>query len=272
MAKYDAAGDRIKRSTAPFFIVLMIIGVIILIAGIVLWYNTDMSKYSKTCDIDETYSGNAVNVEIQYHYGNFTLNRSSDDKIHVMGKNIPEGIKIDAEGDKFCLKYEERNIFGLNGVLFDKSSDDIELVVSLPEKDYNKVEIDSGAGNVKICDLNYNDFDIDAGAGNIDIQRIYCVGGGTTELDLGAGNTEIKDSMVKDIDADLGAGDFSFEGDAAGKIDIDCGVGDCEITLEKPEEMYSFHGDMKNKYGSSNGEYDVYVDTGVGNVTFKFGK
>lgn len=296
MAKYDAAGDRIERRFPIFPVVLMAAGAVLLTAGIIVCKNTDMSKYEsqmqKGITIDQNYDGSSVkNIDLEYGYGDLTVDKSSDGNIYVKGENVPDYYTIGLNGNTFEIKSRKNhfNLWDIGTWGFGLwNNNDVSLTVYLPKKIYDEVSIDSGAGEVILNGLSCNEFDIDSGAGDCTVTSMSCndfsvdLGAGDcdiisstiegiVEADAGAGNLTMQNCSAGGLDIDLGAGDFEFYGSVNGNINIDSGAGDCTIDLYGDESDYRFVGDRKNRYGSRDGKYIVDIDSGVGDIDFTFG-
>lgn len=278
MAKYDASGDKIQRRVPVFSIVLLIAGIIILVAGIIYYSNSDMSKYYKGIDISESYDANGIkDIEIDFGAGEMVIAASQDEYIHVEGKNIPEDYTFKINGNEFEVGlHKDWKVWNTNWFNFNFGDDNswnniTELKIYLPQKDYEEISIDNGAGDMTISDISYAELSIDIGAGEVTATNLNCwKEGGETSFDLGAGEAIVSKSRIKNLEADIGAGEFEFQGDISGDIDVDAGVGECRFILDGSEDSYRFLDYGKNKYGSNSGKYDVRVDHGVGEVNFKF--
>jgi DUF4097 and DUF4098 domain-containing protein YvlB len=247
-----------------------------LAGGIIYGKNTDMSKYNDSISVkavEESYNGNISDIDIDFSYGDVIINKSADDKIHVSGKAY-DSTEITCEDGKLAVKAKSGwksvtiKFFGFMDST--EVADDCKITVSLPDTEYDKVKIDMGAGDLTIdAPLRTAELNIDLGAGDFVGKNLVCE---DTFIDAGAGDVSLESCTVSgDFSADLGAGSFTFAGAVSGDIDVDCGVGDCTFKLDSPESIYKFKGDLKDKYGSSDGEYTVNVDSGVGKITFEFG-
>lgn len=292
MAKYDASGDRIKSRFPVFSTVVLILGIILLAAGIIYYKNTDMSKYYKMTDISESYDAGGINnIDIDFGIGDILIDKSGDENIHVEGINIPEYVEVETSGDIFKIKRQKKNFNFWDFPLWNLGSgkNEISLKIYLPDKTYNNFKLDCGVGTVEVSNVicSYAEFDI--GAGDCDINSFICdnasidTGAGdcdisfitvnkTLEINNGAGDMTIENGVLGGIEIDSGAGDVDFSGTINGDIEADVGAGDCTFTLTNPESDYRFEGDGRKHYGSSGGKYTVDIDSGAGDIDFIFGK
>lgn len=297
MAKYDASGDRVKSRFPIVSLSLIIVGIVVLVIGIIVYNNTDMSKYgAEKTNINETYDGSQItDINIDFAFGEILVDKSSDGNIHVEGTNIPEYYKITAEGNTFSIKTEKDTVNFWDCISLSSEgwnfwdSNNLTVKVYLPDKKYDIVKIDSGAGHTKLNNISCSYAEFDLGAGDCDVNSLGCddasidLGAGdcdiigitaarTLKIENGAGNITVQNGDVGGVDIDSGAGDFDFSGSINGDIDADVGAGNCTFTLSNPESDYRFKGDGERRYGSSDGRYTVDIDSGAGDITFTFGE
>lgn len=292
MAKYDASGDRIKCRFPVFSIILLILGIVLIVAGAFYIRSTDMSQYYKSTDISESYAADGIdNLSVEFGFGDLLIDKSSDENIHVEGKNIPEDIELKTVGNTFEIKRKHKNIDFWDFPIWNWGVDkeEISLKIYLPEKIYRDFDFDFGAGDIEINNATCTNAEFDFGAGNCKINSFVCdyasfdQGAGdcdinritvnkTLELDSGAGSMTVKNGVLSGMDVDIGAGDLDFSGTINGDIGIDVGAGDCTFTLTNPESDYRFVGNGEKRYGSDSGKYTVDIDRGAGDIDFIFGK
>lgn len=99
------------------------------------------------------------------------------------------------------------------------------------------VDIENGAGTLKIEALNANAFDLELGAGAADIENLTVER--ETKISTGAGKAEIRSSVLNDVDLEVGVGEFVFNGTITGKGNIEAGVGTIRMQLEDGLENYT---------------------------------
>ena len=145
MAKYDAAGDRIRRRV-PIALWIMLIGLVIGISGTVWCAMGGLDKFIKTESLSESYDGSDIKTcEIELASGKHKIVRSTDGKIHVTANDVIEGLyTMSCENGKFKFKPKK---FSFNAVhLFSGSSNffgfyknEAKITIELPDKVFDKL-------------------------------------------------------------------------------------------------------------------------------------
>ena len=128
--------------------------------------------------------------------------------------------------------YSKRNVHIYGVPLIGTTNKDTKMTLIVPDKVYDELDLDIGAGSLKIGPLSARKADIDVGAGDFEAHGL----------------------VADDLDLDTGAGDLYYEGEINASGDIDCGTGDVDIRL-----------------AASYADYDIDVDKGVGNVDINKG-
>lgn len=172
------------------------------------------------------------------------------------------------------LRVKEKSHFGLNAPWHRG-----RVLVKLP-KDYEfeKIEIEVGAGALEVADLSGREMRLELGAGKTEIRNLTVKD--RARINGGAGYLVLRDSVLHDLDLDLGAGRSEIVVDITGNSRIDSGVGSLDLELQRSQDQYYFRidkglggilldGETVNdgKYG--NGENELVIDSGVGSVTIK---
>lgn len=134
-------------------------------------------------------------------------------------------LKIDA--DQFfsfsgIQKLIDKIVEGIkNGFVFDFSESTLEITV--PNKIYEKLDIDEGNGTITVNGVNALRYDFDIGSG-----AFYYNGGDFSaekvELDLGSGFFSLKNMRTSEYDIDVGSGSFDISG-LTGKGEFNMGSG-----------------------------------------------
>ncbi|ERI05716.1 DUF4097 family beta strand repeat-containing protein [Aneurinibacillus aneurinilyticus] len=158
------------------------------------------------------------------------------------------------------------------------------LDITLPEKLYQRIQVENSGGNVKAESLHANSVDIQLSAGDISLRNISSQ---SLKLNATAGNTDI-DNVTGDITVDSAAGNTTIHlGTIQQNLKIHSSSGDVAINLDK--EPTSLKLDSEVQAGSSNvnlsmnyqvksddkingkigaGEHAVEVDVEAGNFDF----
>ena len=156
------------------------------------------------------------------------------------------------------------------------SNDVAKLILYVPETfEFNKAEVEIGAGTTNIEKLKAKDLSLNLGAGAVKIQNCKAE---KVDLECGAGKVEIENSSLGNLKLSTGVGEFSYNGYILGNSSIECGIGKLTLDLEGGEEIYSIEaeqgiGEIKlngkkiednKKYGS--GENRIKVEGGIGEI------
>lgn len=103
--------------------------------------------------------------------------------------------------------------------------------ITIENMENKSVLLDTGAGNVKLLKCSISNINIDTGAGNIFLEDIISQ---NIKLDSGAGNIEISGVRADDINCDSGVGNISAYSSSAKTVEFDTGIGnistsDCDF-------------------------------------------
>lgn len=249
-----------------FFLIVMVLGIVAVCIGGIWTYKTDMSKYIDVTEVRKSYDAdNVTDIAIDYVAGHLVVEKSNDSKIHIIGDKVPTDVEFEVK-DK-CFKVSSKSQMNVYAGL-QWMQDDYELVIQLPEKIYNSVDLDLGAGKSDIRDIHTKSLKLDMGAGQTNVNNIKA--DKYADVDCGVGQTNFSNCTFSSVDFDCGVGELNFSGKIQGNAKVDSGVGSCNFKLDDPESCYFFTGDNSNGYGSSNGKYNIDLDNGIGAVTFQF--
>lgn len=273
MAKYDNTGD-IKRRRFPFFLTIFIIGIVLFILGVVLIQVTNTKSLGKRYSYNETFDvADIENIDIDFSAGDLNIKKSSDENIHIAGKNLPEKLNFSSSNGKLQVKTADSFLHLKGGYIsFDGSQP--ELTIELPEKAYDTVQIDTGAGKMKLSDLTCAELDIDFGAGSSEITNVTCTD--EADFDLGVGKTVFTNCTFSYSDFDCGVGETDFAGKLLDDAEIDGGIGSINFDIDGYKNDYKIKSDGKVKINSTSEESELSykikldVDNGIGEVTLNF--
>ncbi|MEG0614664.1 MAG: DUF4097 family beta strand repeat-containing protein [Oscillospiraceae bacterium] len=176
---------------------------------------------------------------------------------------------------------------GAGDVVFsDLKADTISISFGLGNVETNalaadNIDISAGAGDVILGEISATSSKFNLGLGNFTINSITseCA---VTNLDFqgGLGGNEFTNASLTNSKFSLGAGDFLLSGKVDGDIDVECGMGECEINLQGNEDDFSYNinggmGEMtlngKNSYEkhTRNGTQKFELDGGAGDVIIR---
>ena len=222
--------------------------------GVVLIKVTNTKSLGKRYSYNETFDVATIdNMEIDFSAGDLNIKKSSDENIHVTGENLPEKINFSSSNSKLQVKTAD-SLLHLNGGYISFDGSQPKLTIELPEKAFDTVKIDAGAGQMKLSDLNCENLDID----------------------FGAGKTVFKDCTFNDSDFDCGVGETDFSGKLLGDAEIDGGIGRINFDIDGCKNDYKIKSDSKVKINSTTEENELLykikldIDNGIGEISLNF--
>ncbi|SFC30517.1 DUF4097 family beta strand repeat-containing protein [Ruminococcus albus] len=243
------------RRPFPYFSVgMIVVGTVMLIGGAVFYKTSDNPNYKTilTSVSEDVELGKTESVKIDMGAGTLKVLPSSDDRVHIEG-DVPKNYTLKESGG--TLLVDLHSGWNLNFGFLDLDKTTVDATLYLPDKEYEMVELDVGAGEITVNDIKCKKASFETGAGELTAKGINCTG--EVKVDIGAGDIKFTHSVTGGLDVDIGAGDFEYSGEVNGDIDVDCGVGDCDIELTNSKSEY----DKK---------YSVTYDKGIGDVTVEF--
>jgi hypothetical protein len=269
----------VKKSSGgnAAWIICLILGAILFLTGLILYYNTDNSKYLDLKDYNETFDASDVTkLDLDISLADLTITQSDDNDIHINATDVPEEFTADVSNSTFSTRFNKKRGFYLNLFSFiGKANINPSVEIKLPEKQYQSFILDMGAGDATIEEINCGNFKMECGAGKVECKNIYCTSG---DIDCGAGeviinNIKCKEPLMVDggagevrisgtiggIDLDQGVGEFVFTGTINGDIDADGGVGELKFNLTNPASDFG-----------ENGKYSIDIDSGIGSSSVNY--
>lgn len=298
MAKYDAMGDRVRRRI-PVGVWIMLLGVVVGVVGLIWCLNTDLKKYSKSENLYTDQNIEDVkNLDFEFDSADTVITRSSDRQIHVTIENAPEGIYSYGQKDNTFYIHRKKTISiikwtGMSKIPFLKDIyPQAKITIELPSVVFDEVEIENGAGDLKISSIDCDKLKIDNGIGELDLLECTAekaeIENGIGELDMngcvfkhtelknGIGAMTAKDCVFKgDTGIDSGIGEVTMTAKFKGDVDLELGIGEVTLNIDGDGSDYRITGDtddikIKGRSGSSGAEYKIKVDKGIGDITINF--
>ena len=160
----------------------------------------------------------------------FAVETSYDKAMGAPRVSVENGIlNVKPSGKK--IRWFNLNLFNLG------DHKDTVIKIYYPQGTaFDRVEIDSDIGDVKLNDLSAKTLHIESDAGDVTMNGIIA-----GELDLRADMGSIQGASIKSSSASikLNAGDMNLSGEFAGMTKIDGDMGDCTLTTYLPQDSYS---------------------------------
>lgn len=250
---------------AMFLIVSIISGIIygLSTVGIIFTNSNNITTEMKTTSINSDINS----LEIDINSSDLTI--KSGDMLTIETNN--SDINIIEEAELLSIKEKKNNIL---------STKNSKLIITLPDKIYNTLAINIGAGKVNIEKINANSGTIELGAGNIVIDDIIIEK--SLNLENGAGDLNIRNGIINNLDLSIGAGSVTLKSKVLGNSKLDCGVGKVNLDLIETKEDYTLKiskgvgtitvadEKVKENYNYGTGINSIVIDGGVGKVKVNF--
>lgn len=247
---------------AIFLIVSIISGIMFSLSMFTGIFNQDVLDEMKTFSIE-----NSKTLKIDVKTVNLSIKIDEQFKIETNNKYI----EVNESLDKIAIKENSHSWFKNN-----KS----QLIIYIPSNyEFDKIDIDSGAGKIDIESLNTKILNLDLGAGNILIDDLTV--SNNIDIDGGAGNITISNANINNLDLDMGVGNLSLSSYLTGNSKIDGGVGNIDLNLIGNQDDYKIkiekgigkatidNNSVSNTtYGNGNNYIDI--DCGVGEIVINF--
>ncbi|MDE7114318.1 MAG: DUF4097 domain-containing protein, partial [Acetatifactor sp.] len=130
----------------------------------------------------------------------------------------------------------------------------------------------------------FEDVELSLGAGQIDWQST--LGASEVEIELGAGDINLADLTVDKLTAEVGMGSLEVTGDIREKADVNCAMGNIDLTLAGAENSFNYEvevaagnvtiggktysGLAKEKDIDNDALRDISVECAMGNISISF--
>lgn len=182
----------------------------------------------KNIIFDQIYEENISDLEVKSTAGDITFEKSTDENIRVVvyGKDEND-LEITLKDDNLKVEYSEHHaVFNFGVVLKD-------IIIYIPEKYSNHINIKANYGDIKIIDLENATINIEEDCGDIELGKIK-----NADIDNSYGNIKI-DTVLNKC-----------------KIKNDCGdIKINNLQIQEESNIESSLGDVK--IGSTN---EIYID------------
>ena len=207
--------QKVIKYIALTLAIVLIVGIItgiLTIVGTIFGVSTliDMANNNVEVESFTKEYANIQSIEIDVSATNLEImpaDETNANILRIQGVDIPTEYKF--EVDNKMLK--------INGKKVKSNS---KLILYVPNT-VNELDIDIGAGNIQIDNLNIQELSLDTGATTADINNLNVTK--NANIDAGAGDIAIEDSNISNLDIDAGVGNLEYTGYLNGINDIDCG-------------------------------------------------
>ena len=159
-----------------------------------------------------------------------------------------------------------------------------KIMLYLPDGFYfDEVDIEVGAGELRLDDLYTDKAKLEVGAGLIILESAQVQ---DLEVSVGAGSVQLNDMLITELNAEIDMGEFLAEGILYGDADVSCSMGNIEMTLEGSEEEFnyklegamgnisvgqeSFNGVSGERKIDNHADKKIEIECSMGNITIDF--
>ena len=204
---------------------------------------------------EHTYDSSIRCLELDVNYASVTIGVSEDDRIAVKARNAGKYFKENVkDGDTLIL--EDNRPTG-------KSTPELEIM--LPERMFDDVDLELGAGELTVQKLQAREFSLDMSAGSGSIDTLL-----TSEdasLNVGVGELTIGYFDGSDLELDCGTGQLTIT--IAGKeqdynYELECGIGSIDIGGS------SYSGLSSERSVDNGALHTISADCGIGEISLQF--
>lgn len=201
-------------------------------------------------------NNSALILDIDVSSSNINIKQGNTLKVETNDKYI----YTNQYKNKLYIKEKKHNLFNKN--------DDNKLIVYVPEDFiFDLVIIKTGASKLNISELNTKKLNLDLGAGKVKINNLNVTSSAT--IVGGAGEIVIEDSFINSLDLDMGAGKLSLNSKLTGNSEVDAGIGKVDLLLIGSLNDYSIELDKgigSASINNSNMENDKIYGTGINKI------
>lgn len=223
-------------------------------------------------------SGSEIrNLDIDLGGCEFWTDYSDGDDIYLEVSD-PDKFRGRVKGDTLYVETVDPNIKALTDIT------DRQVILYLPSGiSFDEVDISMGAGVVGLGELYADEASLEVGAGKIDISYAEVR---DLDVSVGAGSVEVSYMEADSLDAEVGMGEFIAYGDISQEADVECSMGNIEMTLSGSEEDFdyeiessmgnvdigssSYSGMGKEKHISNGAGREIKVECSMGNISIQF--
>ncbi len=150
-----------------------------------------------------------------------------DKNIYIKGSNAKNYFSIEEDGDTLRLRDTRKS-----------KRKPLKLEIYLPERTFEKIEMDVGASKLYAQKLAAEKIDMDLGAGEFYTESLE---GDKISINLGAGRLTIGGMAVQDrADLEVGAAEMVADNVQGGDLYLECGVGSIQMTAKGSEKDYNY--------------------------------
>lgn len=142
-------------------------------------------------------------------------------------------------GCDYRLKEDTFYVEGFKGIKTigsDLSENVITMVIPSGMK-FEEIDVEVGAGVMEISGLHAREMDAVIGAGELYVNGMEAA---EFSAEVGVGRIEAADVNAGDVSITVSVGEGIYEGSASGNIDVECAMGNLELSLREREDTFNY--------------------------------
>lgn len=232
----------------------------------------DTTGYSAMTSNTETIDVSSIkNITVDWVSGQINIEKSDDDSISISesyenGGNVSEEDKLryKIDGDELIIRYKESQWYFGFGMQKSKA-----LTLLLPEKEYNKLKIDTTSAELNVSDAQAGEISVDSVSGK---QTFKNISTNSFDIDNVSGNLEFTGCKSGSLDCDGVSGRINYSGSITGSIDVNTVSGDTSVKTDTtPDKIESDSTSAKfTLWLPSNATFTATFDSVSGNFNSDF--
>ncbi|WP_404452557.1 DUF4097 domain-containing protein [Virgibacillus necropolis] len=257
---------------------IAIIGLTLLVIGAVGSFITFQSIDNSISVDEERIVNNNAFTEIEINADNQRVEiiptDDSQAKVALEGRSredMEKRLSVDVEGDKLSIEVEDKKVFSF----FHFMGADLTLRVSLPEKQYESLQIDIDNGTVHAEQLNIKDIHAETNNGHLELEDIQAT---SVKAESDNGKISLK-NVSGELYGETNNGEINLETTNLNRpIVFECDNGRINIETDKEPTNATFnvhvdngHINIFDKYSGNavfgNGENMIELSTNNGEIT-----
>lgn len=195
--------------------------------------NGEIKDYMTIGEPGEIAAAGIKNLELTLGAGQFFI-REKDEADGI--------ISISVQGVGDCDYYTDGNTLhvesfkGNHFVGEDLSKN--QIIIDIPNGScFDEVELTCGAGVAEIDNITANELEIEVGAGEV---RVNFADVTKFSSNIGAGRVETSDMAAQEVKLEVGMGECIYHGKILKELDAECDLGNMDITIEGSEKDYNY--------------------------------
>lgn len=230
-------------------------------------FGDDNEKITKVVEKKLNNKNNISVLDIKLKYTELEIKNGSEFRIKTNNKNIQikenyNEISIEEKGKSWNLNNKNK-----------------KLIIYLPNTEFDKIDIEAGAGKIDAESITTSNFELEIGAGKTEFDKLNVLH--NAKIDGGVGSTKILDGSINNLDLEMGVGEFVINSKLIGNNTIETGVGSLNINLLDSIKNYSMkvekgigsiriNGEkISNDTTYGEGSNLLSIEGGVGDINIK---